>query len=901
VTEERWVQFFEEGRGDQKELLGGKGAALAEMTRLGLPVPPGFTITTRACNAYLTREQTFPNDMEEQIFEALEQLEATMGRSLGAPANPLLVSVRSGAAVSMPGMMDTILNLGLNDETVEGLAAATDRRFAYDCYRRFIQMYANVVLKLDINVFEERLAAAKRRYGAEYDVELTADALQRLVEEYKQLVADNTGGVFPQDPEKQLLAAVRAVFESWNNERAKVYRRLHKLPDDLGTAVNVQAMVFGNMGRDSGTGVVFSRSPSTGEAELYGEYLLNAQGEDVVAGIRTPRPISELIDELPEAHAELGEICRTLEEHYRDMQDIEFTIQEGKLYVLQTRTGKRTARAALRIAFDMVQEGLIDRDEALLRIEPDRLEKLLHRNIDPEAKLTALCGGLPASPGAAAGRVVFSSDEAEKLAQEGKKVILVRPETTPDDIHGIVEAQGVLTSRGGMTCHAAIVARGMGKPCVVGCEELEIDLGAQEFHVKGGPAADRDTRGRTGVVQAGDRISIDGTTGEVYLGEVPTIEPELSDEFRSVLSWADEIRELGVWANADTPEDAEKARSFGAQGIGLCRTEHMFMEPDRLPVVRQMILASNEQERLDALDRLLPMQQEDFEGILAAMEGLPVTIRLLDPPLHEFLPDMEKLLVEQTGLELGKRIAEVTGLDLQGASQRLSEVKELLQKARTLRELNPMLGHRGCRLGVTYPEIYEMQARAIFGAAARLTASGMTVRPDVMIPLVGDPDELELMRELVVRVAEETQEAEGVQFEYQVGTMIELPRACVMADRIAEHAEFFSFGTNDLTQTTFGFSRDDAEAKFLHAYLDKKIFRDNPFSVLDEDGVGELIQLAVERGKGARSDLKVGICGEHGGDPTSIAFCCETGLDYVSCSPFRVPIARLAAAQARLT
>jgi len=876
VTEERWVWFFTEGRGHQKELLGGKGAALAEMTHINLPVPPGFTITTRACNSYLKAGGEFPDGLEEQLDSALRRLEEQTNRCLGDPEEPLLVSVRSGAAISMPGMMDTVLNLGLNDETVKGLAAATNPRFAYDSYRRFIQMFANVVLQQDIRVFEDRLERTKKQHGVRYDVELSAEALKELVGHYQELVHELTGTAFPQEPRKQLILAVSAVFDSWNNDRAIVYRRINKIPGDLGTAVNVQAMVFGNLGPTSGTGVVFTRDPATGEKRLYGEYLLNAQGEDVVAGIRTPQSIEGLKDQLSDAYDRLVETCSILEKHYRDMQDIEFTVEDKNLYLLQTRTGKRTARAALRIAVDMVGEGLISREEALSRIEPEQLVKLLHRNIDPNADLRVLASGLPASPGAAAGRVVFDSDEAEKLGREGVPVVLVRPETTPDDIHGIVEAQGVLTSRGGMTCHAAIVARGMGKPCVVGCEALDIDLTEQAFRV-----------GKQ-LIKNGDFISIDGSTGSVYLGQVPTVEPELSSEFQTILDWADDTRRLGVWANADTPADAARARSFGAEGIGLCRTEHMFMEPERLPIVQDMILATTEQDRLSALDELLPIQQGDFEGILAAMEGLPVTIRLLDPPLHEFLPDAEELLVDITRLE-------VTGDD----PEALATKRRLLQKVRALREFNPMLGHRGCRLAMTFPEIYEMQARAIFQAAAVLTARGQVVYPDVMIPLVGDPDELEYMRQLVVGVARAVQEETGVTFDYHVGTMIELPRACLLAGEIAEYAEFFSFGTNDLTQTTFGFSRDDAEAKFLHAYLEQKIFADNPFAVLDREGVGELIKMGVDRGRQTRPDLKVGICGEHGGDPASIGFCHEAGLDYVSCSPFRVPIARLAAAQAK--
>lgn len=861
-----------------RDLLGGKGADLAEMTRIGLPVPPGLIITTEACREYVRRGQELPPGLMAQVEEKLAVVEAATGKKFGDPVNPLLLSVRSGAPVSMPGMMDTILNLGLNDVTVEGLAkAAGDERFALDCYRRFLQMFGNVVLGVEHEIFERELERLKREEGVRFDHELSPPALRRLLEAYKRVIRAHAGRDFPQEPREQLELAVRAVFNSWNNHRAIVYRRLNKIPDDLGTAVNVQTMVFGNMGADSGTGVAFTRNPSTGERELYGEYLMNAQGEDVVAGIRTPKPLRELEHELPEIYRQFGEICERLEHHYRNMQDVEFTIEKGRLYMLQTRTGKRTARAAVRIAVEMVREGLISKEEALLRVDPDQLNQLLHRRIDPTAKLEVIATGLPASPGAASGRVVFEADEAERRGKEGEKVILVRTETTPDDIHGIVPAQGVLTSRGGMTSHAAVVARGMGKPCVCGCEAIKIDYEARLFRV-----GDL-------VVKEGDLISIDGATGQVILGEVPLVEPELGEEFQTLLAWADEVKVLGVRANADTPEDAARARAFGATGIGLCRTEHMFMAPDRLPHVQQMILAATGEERDRALAALLPMQQGDFEGIFRAMAGYPVTIRLLDPPLHEFLPNAEELAVELTRLKMG------------GAPREEIEAKEkLLRQVRALAEFNPMLGHRGCRLGITFPEVYAMQVRAIFRAVAALVREGLKVHPEVEIPLVMHVNELARLRQMVDELAAEVKKETGVDFAYSVGTMIEVPRACATADEIAREAYFFSFGTNDLTQTTLGFSRDDAEGKFLPKYLEEKILPANPFAVLDREGVGKLMRLAVELGRKTRPDLLVGICGEHGGEPSSIEFCHQLGLDYVSCSPFRVPIARLAAAQAAL-
>lgn len=878
MVDKKYVYLFEEGQGGNKILLGGKGAGLAEMTNIGLPVPPGLTITTEACIEFYQSGKVFPSGMEEQLWERLAQLEAKIGKKLGDARNPLLVSVRSGAPVSMPGMMDTILNLGLNDQTVQAIAEATnDQRFALDCYRRFIQMFADVVMEVEHHRFEEVLEKYRHKQGVKFDNELSVESLKNIIEEYKGLARSAAGKDFPQDPKEQLLMAVYAVFNSWNNQRAIVYRKINHIPDDYGTAVNVQAMAFGNMGSDSGTGVAFTRNPSTGEKVLYGEYLINAQGEDVVAGIRTPQPISKMQEELPHVFEQFVDISKLLEKHYRDMQDLEFTVERGKLYMLQTRSGKRTASAAVKVAVDMLHEGLISKEEALLRVDPDQLNQLLHRRIDPSAKLDVIAKGLPASPGAASGEAVFNADEAEKLGQEGKKVILVRTETTPDDIHGIVAAQGILTSRGGMTSHAAVVARGMGKPCVCGCESLKIDYNAKQFTVGGH------------VIKEGDLVSIDGAMGQVILGTVPMIAPDLSGEFQELLSWADDAMALTVRANADTPEDATKAREFGARGIGLCRTEHMFMGQERLPVVQEMILSENEEERSEALAKLLPMQQGDFYGILKAMEGYPATIRLLDPPLHEFLPSAEELLVEITELKL-------TGKD----PKRLADKEAMLRKVRALSEFNPMLGHRGCRLGITFPEIYKMQVRAIFQAAAQLIKEGHNIIPEVEIPLIMHYRELEILRQETVEVAEAVLKEQGVNIHYYVGTMIELPRACVTADEIAREAEFFSFGTNDLTQTTLGFSRDDAEGKFIHAYVDKKVLPANPFAILDRDGVGKLMKMAVEKGRETKPDLIIGICGEHGGEPSSVEFCHLIGLDYVSCSPYRVPIARLAAAQAQI-
>ncbi|PTX64880.1 pyruvate phosphate dikinase [Melghirimyces profundicolus] len=875
----KYVIPFHEGGLEQKHLMGGKGANLGEMTKAGLPVPPGFTITTAACLEYYDAGRILTDERKEEIGAALFSLEKQTEKKLGDPSDPLLVSVRSGAVISMPGMMDTVLNLGLNDETVQGLERLTENpRFAYDCYRRFIQMFGDVVLGIPHCRFERVLQRKKEEQGVSTDTELTADDWKSVIERFKGIVKEETGNEFPQDPAEQLNRAIIAVFDSWNNQRARIYRRIHKISDDLGTAVNVQMMVFGNMGDDSGTGVAFTRNPSTGEKALYGEYLINAQGEDVVAGIRTPQPISSLSERMPAIYEEFRKIGNRLEAHYRDMQDIEFTIERGKLYMLQTRNGKRTAHAAVKIATDLVKEGVIDKRTALTRVDPEQLDQILHRRIDPKAELDVLTKGLPASPGAASGKVVFDADIAERWSQDGKKVILVRPETTPEDIHGIVASEGVLTSRGGMTSHAAVVARGMGKPCICGCEEAKIDLKSKELRVKGM------------VVREGDELSIDGGTGRVIRGQVPLIDPELSDEFQQILAWADEFRRLKVRTNADNPEDSAKAREFGAEGVGLCRTEHMFMEADRVPLVRDMILAETAEERQAALDKLLPLQQKDFKGIFEAMSGLPVTIRLLDPPLHEFLPNQEEILTEVVKLQMTEGADPVE----------VKKKEELLRKVRGLHEFNPMLGHRGCRLGLIHPEIYAMQVEAIFLAAAEVIQEGATVRPEIMIPLVGHVNELREMRKLVEEMATQVESRTGQPIPYTVGTMIEVPRAALTAAEIAEEADFFSFGTNDLTQTTFGYSRDDAEGKFLHEYIHHKILPDNPFMTLDTDGVGRLVSIGVKEGRRTKPALKTGICGEHGGEKQSILFCHRAGLDYVSCSPFRVPLARLAAAQAAL-
>ena len=869
------------GRGD-KELLGGKGANLAEMASIGLPVPPGFTISTAMCARYYQEGERFDDAIRQEVANGLAHIEQVTGHRFGDPANPLLVSVRSGARVSMPGMMDTVLNLGLNDETVEGLAqAAGDERFAWDSYRRFIQMYADVVLELDHDAFEEALEVAKEDQGFHLDTELTADDLKALVARYKELVAEQWGKPFPQDPHDQLWGAVGAVFGSWQSERAKVYRRLHDIPADWGTAVNVQAMVFGNMGETSATGVAFTRDPAKGDRAYYGEFLINAQGEDVVAGIRTPQYLTRTAREeagakpasmeeaMPEVYAQLADVFHTLEQHYRDMQDIEFTVEQAKLWMLQTRSGKRTAKASLKIAVDMANEGLITRDEAIARVDATALDQLLHPTLDPDAPRDVIAKGLPASPGAASGQAVFDADTAEKRAAAGDAVILIRTETSPEDIHGMHAARGILTARGGMTSHAAVVARGMGRPCVSGAGSIAIS------------AKDRVMRVGGREVREGDLLTIDGATGEVMAGEVPTVNPELSGDFETLMGWADAVRRLKVRTNADTPGDARTAREFGAEGIGLCRTEHMFFDAERITAVRQMILAEDEAGRRVALDRLLPEQRGDFVGIFTAMAGLPVTIRLLDPPLHEFLPHEEAEFAE---------VARASGLD----------VEQLKRRAAELHEFNPMLGHRGCRLGVTYPEIYEMQARAIFEAAIEVAEqSGAAPIPEVMIPLVATKRELDLMKAVVDRVAKAVFADKGREVEYLVGTMIELPRAALRAGDIAQSAEFFSFGTNDLTQTTLGVSRDDA-GRFLGAYVEQGIYPKDPFVSLDVEGVGELVSLAAERGRATRPDIKLGICGEHGGDPASIAFCEQVGLDYVSASPYRVPIARLAAAQAAL-
>ena len=852
----RYVFDFGEDSGGGRELLGGKGIGLAEMTQLGVPVPAGFTITTDACRAFLAGGGQVPEGLDAEVDDHIAALEQRTGKGFGDDRDPLLVSVRSGAAISMPGMMDSVLNLGLNDVAVEGLAASTgNARFALDSYRRLVQMYGEVVDGVDGQRFEQALTDLKSVRSVTNDVDLNADDLRELVATFKAIYEEETGRPFPQDPRGQLRRAYRAVFDSWNAPRAQVYRQANDIPDDLGTAVNVVQMVFGNRGEASGTGVCFTRNPATGERRLYGEFLLNAQGEDVVAGIRTPEPIERMQELMPAAFEQLVDTLDRLESHYRDLQDIEFTVEEGTLYLLQTRTGKRTATAALRAAAEMVDEGLISREEAVARIDPAQLDQLLHPMIDPNARIDVAAQGLNASPGAASGAIVLDADTAEERGKAGEAVILVRWETTPDDIHGLIHARGVLTAHGGMTSHAAVVARGMGKPCVAGCEDMAIDLAAQTVRIGAHE------------LRAGDVITVDGGTGRVIVGEVPLVPPAIDENFGTILEWADDLRRLRVHANADTPEDAAKAREFGAEGIGLCRTEHMFMGEDRLPVVREMILARDEEERRAALDKLLPMQQGDFEGIFEAMAGLPVTIRLLDPPLHEFLPSLE----EATSDAMRDRI-------------------------RQLHEANPMLGTRGCRLGLQFPEIYEMQVRAIVRAARAVEErTGEAPLVEIMHPLVGFTEELARLRRLTEEVA-----AEEPSVEYICGTMIELPRAALRADEIAAEADFFSFGTNDLTQTTLGFSRDDAEGKFLTYYLEHGILERNPFEVIDEDGVGDLMRIAVERGRAAKPGIKMGICGEHGGEPRSVAFCHRLGLDYVSCSPYRVPLARLAAAQAAL-
>lgn len=881
---------FEGDRQVMREALGGKGTGLAEMTASGVNVPPGLTILTSCCREYTENGGTMPTGLLDEVTEQLKQVEKSLDRKLGCLEKPLLLSVRSGAKFSMPGMMDTILNLGLNDKTVESLAKLTNNpRFAWDSYRRFIQMFSNVVLDVSKDKFEDLLEDKKAELGITSDSDLTEQHLKDLVKEYKELVKKRTSKDFPQDTTEQLAGAIEAVFKSWNNSRAVYYRNLNKIDHKLGTAVNVQSMVFGNFDNNSGTGVCFTRNASTGEKLLYGEYLVNAQGEDVVAGVRTPNKIAEMAKEMPKVYEELLTTVGRLEKHYRDMQDIEFTIDQGKLFLLQTRTGKRTAAAAAKIAVDMHKEGILTKQEALNRVEPMQLNQLLLPSFDQKDKDKAkgenrlIATGLNASPGAAIGHICFDPDESEKLAMRNEKVILVRIETCPDDIHGIVPAQGVITSRGGMTSHAAVVARGMGKPCVAGCEALNIDLEKGEMTAGGK------------MFKKGDVISIDGATGEIFDGAIATHEPKFSEEFNTLLTWADEVRALRVRANADTPEDAKLAREFGAEGIGLCRTEHMFMSQDRLPVVQQMIMAASPEERRLSLEKLLPMQREDFKGIFKAMHGLPVTIRLLDPPLHEFLPKLETL------------IEEVATLKAKGAKpSELREKETLLKKVNELKESNPMMGLRGCRLGLVYPEINKMQVRAIFEAAIAVKREGLEVLPEIMIPLIGHANELKMARLMLEAVAKDVMDKEKVTIDYKFGTMIEVPRACVTANEIAEHAEFFSFGTNDLTQMTFGFSRDDAEGKFLQKYLDgidvngekHKLMTHNPFEVLDIQGVGKMMKIAVEYGLQTRPDLKLGICGEHGGEPSSIAFAHQLGLSYVSCSPFRVPIARLASAQA---
>ena len=898
----KWVYLFDEGHKDMRDLLGGKGANLAEMTRIGLPVPPGFTITTEACNAYIANGYRFPEGMWEQALDALKEVERRTNKRFGDPANPLLVSVRSGAKFSMPGMMDTVLNVGLNDETVHGLIRLTNNeRFGWDAYRRLIQMFGSIVMGIPDEAFSEAMDELKKERGAKLDTDLTAEDLKELVTRFKRIFKEHTGRDFPQDPYEQLRLAVEAVFKSWMGKRAVDYRRATGIPDDLGTAVNVVTMVFGNMGEDSATGVAFTRDPATGEKKFWGEYLPNAQGEDVVAGIRTPKPIEELAREMPEVYQQLLEVRDILEKHYKDMQDIEFTIERGKLWMLQTRAGKRTARAAIKIAVDMAREGLISKEEAVMRVTPEQVDTLLHPQFDPQAKEQAkaegrlLATGVNASPGAAVGVLAFDADTAEEWGKAGKDVIMIRPETKPDDVHGMIASRGILTSRGGATSHAAVVARQFGIPAVVGCEVLEIDLRKRE--VRAGDVT----------LKEGDVVSIDGTTGEVFVGEIPTVSPEFEKEqdLMTLLTWADEItarpdvrqwpedkagyptRGLQVWANADYPKDAERARRFGAKGIGLARTEHMFFEEERLPIVQKMILARTPEEREQYLAQLLPFQREDFRGLLRAMAPYPVIIRLIDPPLHEFLPSYEELL------------SEVTEMRVKGIAGPEREEKErLLAEVEAMREANPMMGMRGVRLSIIMPEIVKMQVRAIFEAACLEKKAGYDVKPEVMIPLVSHVNELKVIQTELEKVAEEVMEEQGVRVDYKFGTMIEIPRAALTADEIANVAQFFSFGTNDLTQMTFGFSRDDAEGKFLFEYLERGILPDNPFQTLDVHGVGKLIDMAVYNGRRTRADLEVGICGEHGGDPRSIQFCHKAGLNYVSCSPFRVPIARLAAAQA---
>ena len=870
--EKKYVYLFSEGNASMKNLLGGKGANLAEMTTLGIPVPTGFTVTTEACNKYYEDGKIISSEVMEQIYASIKELEKVAGKEFGSEEDPLLVSVRSGARVSMPGMMDTILNLGLNDSAVEVVANKTNNpRFAYDSYRRFIQMFSDVVMGIEKRLFEDKLDAMKEARGVKLDTDLNADDLKELVAQFKELYKKEKGEEFPQDPKVQLIESITAVFRSWDNPRAIVYRRLNDIPGDWGTAVNVQQMVFGNKGETSGTGVIFSRNPATGENKIYGEYLMNAQGEDVVAGIRTPQPISQLEEQDPVIYKQLTDIIATLEAHYKDMQDMEITIEEGKLYFLQTRNGKRTAQAALKIAVDLVEDGTLTKEEAILKVEPKQLDTLLHPAFDVEElkKANVVAKGLPASPGAACGKIAFTADESKERAEKGEKVVLVRLETSPEDIEGMIAAEGILTVRGGMTSHAAVVARGMGTCCVAGCGEIKVDEKAKTVTIED----------KTYGVD--DYISIDGSTGNIYAEAVKTVSPEITGHFATFMGWADEIRKLKVRTNADTPRDTIQAVEFGAEGIGLCRTEHMFFAEDRIMAVREMIVAKNEEQRRKALDKILPMQRQDFTEIYEALEGMPATIRFLDPPLHEFVPHSDEEIAE---------LAKEMGLTFE----------ELKATVEDLHEFNPMMGHRGCRLAVSYPEIAEMQTRAVIEAALDVKAKkGYDIVPEIMIPLVGEIKELKYVKDVVVKTAEAVMEERGTKIEYHVGTMIEIPRAALTADEIAKEADFFSFGTNDLTQMTFGFSRDDA-AKFLGSYYDKKIYEQDPFAKLDQTGVGQLVKIAAEKGRATRPDIKLGICGEHGGDPSSVEFCHNVGLNYVSCSPFRVPLARLAAAQAQV-
>jgi pyruvate,orthophosphate dikinase len=882
----KWVYLFSEGNRDMRNLLGGKGAGLAEMTNAGLPVPPGFTVTTEACNAYFEAGEQFPEGMWDQVLEAMKTVEKQTGKKFGDPSNPLLVSCRSGARVSMPGMMDTVLNIGLNPETLKGMVELTgNERFAWDAYRRLVQMFGNIVKDVDRHAFEHILDAYKAKTKGGKDTDLTTDMLKDVVKDFKALYKKELGEDFPDDAYEQMRQAIAAVFGSWFGAPATSYRNAEGLPHDWGTGVNVQTVVFGNMGEDSGTGVAFTRNPATGEKKVYGEYLLNAQGEDVVAGIRTPSPIADMAKDMPKQYEEFLKICDRLEGHYRDVQDMEFTVERGKLWMLQTRTGKRTAAAAVKIAVDMVNEGLITKEEALMRVTPSQVDQFLHPRFDPEAiqqakdKGKLLAVGLNASPGAASGMAIFDADTAEERGKAGEAVILVRPETNPDDVHGMVQARGILTQHGGMTSHAAVVARGWGKPCVAGCEAIRINLDARKFSVDGKE------------IKEGDYISLNGATGEVFEGSIATIEASFEEEHDLVtlLGWADKVRKLGAWTNADNPQDAARARSFGAEGIGLCRTEHMFFEEERRPIVVKFIMSEDEDEGQELLDQLLPFQREDFEGIFRAMDGYPVIIRLIDPPMHEFLPPREELIEEVTSLRC-------TGKD----PEKLAELEKMLTVVNAMWEVNPMLGLRGCRAGLMYTGLTEMQTRAIMEAACNVAKEGVDVHPEIMIPLTADVNELHIERDKLEKVAKEVMAEKGIEVDYKIGTMIEIPRAAITADEVARYADFFSFGTNDLTQMTYGISRDDAEGKFLLDYVDRKILPHNPFEVLDRDGVGVLMKMCVEKGRATKPELEVGICGEHGGEPSSVEFCHIIGLNYVSCSPFRVPIARLAAAQAAL-